>query len=87
MPPLTPRLIPPSTIQCSHCKVRGHNIAKCNIFNIKFHISLLTHDESILIPGRGLYGTKHINARLLADFKLLYTKKVSNITYNNQFFI
>lgn len=82
MPPRIPRLTQ-SKIHCSHCREEGHNISKCDIYNIKLHVSLLTNDDSILIPGRGSYCAKLLNPRLLADFKLLYHGKISNITYNN----
>ncbi len=80
---MLPRIPRPSKIHCSHCREEGHNISKCDIYNIKLHVSLLTNDESILIPGRNSYCVKLLNPRLFADFKLLYHGKISNITYNN----
>ncbi len=66
---MLPRIPRPSKIHCSHCREEGHNISKCDIYNIKLHVSLLTNDESILIPGRNSYCVKLLNPRLFADFK------------------
>ena len=83
MQPVLPPRRTPSKIHCGHCKEEGHNINSCNLFQIKFHISLLTQDDSILAPGRYRYTIKHVYANLLTDCKLLFNDKISQIMHNN----